>query len=61
MNHAPLESYAQPTASIPDYSNPETITTLNKLGLYKYSSNDDLESLPSLGPYKLENDAVYIG
>ena len=48
---------------IPDYSNPETRATEQRLGPFKYDSPpDDMErDLETKGPFELDNEAIYVG
>ena len=47
---------------MPEITNPNTKLQLQKFGEYKYSSEvAEYKLLPYLGPYELENNAVYYG
>jgi len=61
-DHAPSPSWATLIKEEPKYSNPNTEQTLSKVGKFNYNCpNLEDSSLPQLGPYELENNAVYIG
>ena len=61
-SHAPASSYAKPLDTIPNYSNPNTLATLQVVGDYQYRNDEPGDfDLPFLGPYELENGSVYIG
>ena len=48
---------------VPDYSNPETRATEQRLGPFKYEKpqNDSARELEDRGPFELDNGAIYIG
>ena len=47
---------------IPDYSNPETKATEQRLGPFKYEDPSDMEKdLESKGAFELDNEAIYVG
>lgn len=51
------------TSNIPDYSNPETRATEQKLGPFKYDKpqTDSDRNLEDRGAYELDNAAIYVG
>jgi len=60
--HAPPSSVAKLIDKMPDITNPNTKLQLQKFGEYKYTSEvAEYKLLPYLGPYELENNAVYYG
>ncbi len=48
---------------VPDYSNPETRATEQKLGPFKYDkpASDSDRELEDRGPFELDNGAIYVG
>ena len=61
--HAPNSTFARLIAETPPTNNPNSEHVLNQLGPYKYTEKHDKETedLPFLGPYELENEAIYYG
>ena len=46
----------------PNINNPNTKAILNKRGPFNYQNDTkDIANLPTLGPYELDNGAVYTG
>mmetsp|Transcript_23481 Transcript_23481/g.20409 ORF Transcript_23481/g.20409 Transcript_23481/m.20409 type:complete len:198 (+) Transcript_23481:701-1294(+) len=61
-DNAPSPNFATLLDSMPNYSNPNTMATLQRIGAFDYNNDEPEDNdLPRLGPYELENSAVYIG
>lgn len=60
--HAPSPNFATYLNTMPNYSNPNTLATLQRIGAFIYDNDEGEDAtLPTLGPYELENQAIYIG
>lgn len=61
--HAPNSTFAKLISETPPTNNPNSEHVLNQLGPYKYPDHKDpeLDELPFLGPFELENEAIYYG
>mmetsp|Transcript_18560 Transcript_18560/g.16162 ORF Transcript_18560/g.16162 Transcript_18560/m.16162 type:complete len:203 (+) Transcript_18560:286-894(+) len=63
QKHGPPSELAEQINNIPDYSNPNTNATKEKLGPFVFDADQDGDSqLPYLPPYQFkENSAIYKG
>jgi hypothetical protein len=60
--HPPSANFGTLLSQVPNYYNNVTQEVVHRIGPYRFANDDPADAnLPHLGPYELENSAVYIG